>query len=1258
MFDFESAAPYQIEFTDGHIRFFAGLSLVLDANPPHVLSLSADNPCIVETAEPHGWSTADQVEFVLPLGQAAWLGMTPLLTRQFSITVVDAYTFSISDPITGLGVDGTTLALNGNELLVGRIVDFATPYTAGSWAAARLVQNDTEALILVPGFQPYALTSAFAASSVFASFTLAPAVFLDGPYLDPPTDGTTATPGSLAGNVTFTFSSIASINEGQGFVASDVGRPMRFFSEPALWNSGTTYVVNDVVKFLGAYYTAITGGTGLEPDLNINNWSVATQAAVWVWGNILTVSGASQVVVSLAPASVDAAGNPRADGPLLYVLPITSWQLGAWSDTSGWPTCGTYYEGRVYLMGSVANRFDATKSNELNRFDPTGQDGTVADNCGITETLNSDSLETIYWGRATQVGVVLGTKAGEWLLQASSLGDPITPTSIQAHRVTKFGCENMEAVQAPLSLVFVQRAGHKMIEYVADVWTGKFAGTNLSLTARHLSRSGIQEIAYQREYAPIVWARCADGSLIGCTYRRDSPMGSQPASFSGWHRHTLGSGRLVESIQAGPSIGGNTDTVMMVTNDPATNIRFVEMLTDIFDEEAVITQAWFVDEGIVPQFSQLTSDGLGVNLYGFWPLIGATLSVFAGGLDCGDCLVQAGGKIYVPFGSDPDGLFTAAYLTALDATHANFFPMASMVSPPGPTGGTAPLAPTAIQSYLWTGEGTNGFGPAALVDWSGNRIFTYYASGGTGNLQRFVLGTGAQSVETAISGLPGAAINIAYYGAGKIVYVDGANDLNALHVLDAGTLAPLYTTGSNGSFMSGFWETPAITGFYYPFSGCIATGGGHDYFITTNQFSQVCVQTLDGGGAKFLYSVAEAGAAFLRGAPICVGQATPDFIEFYVAGGGGGYPSATAQPLCRLSIWSAAAIEATPFWSAAITYNTGDVVNGQGSYWQALATNTNKEPDSYPADWALVIAPGARFETIKSLVPTDIDATWTHFDGGHPATVAYDQTDGNIITSYATLDAVTTTQYLVKLSATDGHIIWKTAGLTLPAAGPGNSSRIARGRLNLAIVVSGSNYAYYTVNTADGSFTVNDATGLVPNASYSASDDVTGLFVTQGNYSSSGASILPHGSTPSGWSYRWASIPLGIGPTLAPPEDVPIVVGYTYTSQGQILRAIAPQEAGSATGPALGMTRRSHMLASLLHSTQGISFGTDFTSLHVATFVTPGGTPYLHNQLWSGVYQDPVEADYSFDDMLCWQITRPYPATVLMVAAFRHTQDR
>lgn len=66
---------------------------------------------------------------------------------------------------------------------------------------------------------------------------------------------------------------------------------------------------------------------------------------------------------------------------------------------------------------------------------------------------------------------------------------------------------------------------------------------------------------------------------------------------------------------------------------------------------------------------------MGITLYGFWSayyggVTPGTLSVFLGGLDCGDYTVQTDGSITVPYGSDPDGILTAAYLQSISSQTA------------------------------------------------------------------------------------------------------------------------------------------------------------------------------------------------------------------------------------------------------------------------------------------------------------------------------------------------------------------------------------------------------------------------------------------------------------------------------------------------------------------------------------------------------------------------------------------------------------
>jgi hypothetical protein len=130
-------------------------------------------------------------------------------------------------------------------------------------------------------------------------------------------------------------------------------------------------------------------------------------------------------------------------------------------------------------------------------------------------------------------------------------------------------------------------------------------------------------------------------------YKRDTLTTSQGPNIIGWHRHQLGSGRLVESICVGPSVGGNLDTLSLITNDANTGVRHIEMMTDLLDEGFALTDCWFLDDAIAPSSTvvQLSPTGgafgsLVVN--GLAAHEGKTVTAFIAGLDCGDFAVSSG----------------------------------------------------------------------------------------------------------------------------------------------------------------------------------------------------------------------------------------------------------------------------------------------------------------------------------------------------------------------------------------------------------------------------------------------------------------------------------------------------------------------------------------------------------------------------------------------------------------------------------------
>jgi hypothetical protein len=169
------------------------------------------------------------------------------------------------------------------------------------------------------------------------------------------------------------------------------------------------------------------------------------------------------------------------------------------------------------------------------------------------------------------------------------------------------------------------------------------------------------------------------------------------------------------------------------------------------------------------------------------------------------------------------------------------------------------------------------------------------------------------------------------------------------------------------------------------------------------------------------------------------------------------------------------------------------------------------------------------------------------------------------------------------------------------------------------------------------------------NSTVSATDTWFRLYV--GNLTQSTRIVSTRSQQPNGYTVIEGSFNGG---------NFPALVGKGYSSRGQILRPVAPEQTGARTGPAFGKTRRSNRFVALLHQTLGIKFGTTFTTKGLLPqvlkdAVTDAAAP--PTEPFSGMWRNSLEDEYSFDSMIGWEVVRPYPATVVSVGAFVETTD-
>lgn len=1235
-FDFKQSHPYNLELTAGHMRFLAGAGIVVESFGTQIVTaISAANPGVLSVPANHGWSTGDQVLVQIAPGQVNST-IAALLGRQLEITVTGVKTFSVADAVTGVAIDGTAMVLGSTDLTVTRIADFVTPYAEADLPAINQVQDQSNLLLLHPSYKPQAIISTSPeAGSTYAVFNINPAVFLDGPYFDPPKDGTTITSSGLSGSVTLTLAGGST-----RFAATDVGRFVRLFSEPGAWSKVTAYAVGDQVSFNNEYYYALKASTGKQPDADVVNWGVATGAALWTWAIITAYTSATAVTATL-------------QNPILRTTACATWRLGLFSDTTGYPACGTYHEGRLWLSGVVGNRLDGSVSNDFFNMAPTSPDGTVADNNAVAYVFNAKDVNQIYWMEPDGQGIICGTQAGEWLVSASASNDNLTATSVQAHRRTNYGCANVPPKRTGITITFVQRFQKKLLEYVTTDFRG-LSAHNIALTGKHLTQKGLAEIAYQAEKVPTVWARTSDGALLSCTYKRESPYASDPPAFAGWARHDLGGGQTVESIQAGPNFDGTLDALTVVTSDGSK--RWVQLITDLFDVDWTIGDSMFVDFAETPSMWEvIVGSPTVLRLYSLHYLAGKNVDVFAGGIDAGTLLVAADGHLDIPIDSATLPLLTSAWLASLTST-SNFHGLGLAITQVAPGTANVPTV-TGIQNFdmsLIAARSDAGVD----VDWDGNRLFLPDVANG----KLLVLDTTTFKPILGPFNSTSFQLGLTYAEDGNLYGATLSTNCATLHRVNPKTGADTATFGvgtSSFATTATTWAGPSdfdtvagSNGFTYLVSVCVnAAQTANEVTVLNLGNGPLVAPSWTGFSASLDEASNKAGVT--RGKPVRnVARA-----HIMAWGHGSLVPNSTSIGVYTLSIAGLASCS---------LFKVGVIApSALGTGWTHISGLQGILLDETDGNIIahVVENPVSAYSGITSYSIGDLASA-----SGHDFKQLQNSSVGNAPTIggtafWADLGVSGPTEVrIVKVNVHTAAVMWSNVIVnSIPGFGRLNSTRIRNGRYNY-VDTSSPNCIHRSINTITGVMTSSGLLSILLGG-YQFSNDFTGNVFFNAQYAASG--VVPIGTTPSSFN-SWATLGPAAGPAVPaaiPPANgvfwtTPVAIGYAYPSQGQILRAIAPQEAGAQNGPALGKTRRTHMYSALLQKAQGVSFGTDFSATRPAQLRSKGGIPLPLTTLFSGVHQDSLQDDYSFDSMLCWQITRPYPATVCTLGAFLHTQDR
>lgn len=573
-FRYSITQAYMLEISAGFARFYLNHGL-LTGTANTITGITKANPAVLTYT---GTDPTNGTRMLI----SGITGMTQLNNVEVIVTSVNtgAKTFQLNDVFNNpINSSNFTAYTSGGT--AAPIIELGMPYAKADLPDIRWTQSDDTLYLFHPNYAPQIVTRTSA-----TSFSLANMTFTDGPYDVENTTATTLTPSGTTGSITITASSTTGINNGSGFLSTDVGRLIR-----------------------------ISNGTG---------------STTWGYVSITAVNSTTSVTATVQSA-------------LGATTATANWRLGIWSNTTGWPVCGLFYQNRLAMAGAklYSQRFDLSESGQYYNFNPSATDGTVADNNAISFQLFASEINTIHWMSNHYMGLLIGTETGAWVVTPSTTSQSLTPSNVNAQLANGYGSIAIDPFLIDRAVMYVERGALKLRELSFVYMVNGFEAPDMSLLAPQASTTGFVEMQFQSLPTPTLWFTRNDGVLVGFTYMRDN-------NVMGWHRHELGgvsnstgSPSIVENICVLPTSDGTADELYAVVQRYVNGktVRYIEVLTPLWQNGDDQTLYLGADSGTTINFGVGQK---GTAITGLNWLEGQTVGVLTDGSAHPDCVVTSG----------------------------------------------------------------------------------------------------------------------------------------------------------------------------------------------------------------------------------------------------------------------------------------------------------------------------------------------------------------------------------------------------------------------------------------------------------------------------------------------------------------------------------------------------------------------------------------------------------------------------------------
>lgn len=272
-------------------------------------------------------------------------------------------------------------------------------------------------------------------------------------------------------------------------------------------NSDTSWTVSAVTWDFTPLYAFTLTKTNPNQDLNPNadygDTESLRNSTPWV-GECYAVVSSSLFTSAHLNQYIEAAGgygrimkiNSSTKVKLYMEIAFPHWKIvesgdwtlltgfeSAWSATRGYPRCGSFHNGRLYIGGSksLPTTIWASKVGEYWNFDK----GAIYDSDGIERTLDvgtNDKTVSLYSGRS-----LFAMTTGGCITIAGSVQGPITPLNFNSEKQNSIGIKyGTSILEHEGSLIYTQSEGASIQELIYDDAQNGFTSGALSWLSSHL----------------------------------------------------------------------------------------------------------------------------------------------------------------------------------------------------------------------------------------------------------------------------------------------------------------------------------------------------------------------------------------------------------------------------------------------------------------------------------------------------------------------------------------------------------------------------------------------------------------------------------------------------------------------------------------------------------------------------------------------------------------------------------------------------